>query len=222
MKIYINKYREHWISPYTILEHVVWWRDWDDYWENNNPERWRWVEPAVAVLHGPCVALQRILNIVRPRIEYVKIDPWDTWNMDVTLAQIVLPMLRQLRASKQGSPSVDDEDVPEHLRSTAAAPKNDPYDIDDLWHARWAWFLDEMIWSFEQLTTDWESQYHSGESDYQHVPIEWDEQGHTTRFELKHGPRHTATFDRAGYEAHNDRIDRGLRLFGRYYRGLWD
>jgi len=214
MKVYINKYREHWISPYTICEHVCWWRE-IDY---DEP----WVKTMNRILEPVCVMLQRVMRVLRPHIDYVRIDPHDTWNMDTTLARIVLPMLRQLRATKHGSPAVEDADVPEHLRSTAAAPKNDPYDIDSLWHARWEWVMDEMIWSFEQLNTDWELQYHSGEIDYQHVPVEWDEQGQTIRFETKQGPRHTATFDRVGYEAHNARIDRGLRLFGCYYRGLWD
>jgi hypothetical protein len=32
-------------------------------------------------------------------------------------------MLKQLNATKQGAPLVEDEDVPEHLRSTAAPAK---------------------------------------------------------------------------------------------------
>jgi hypothetical protein len=28
MKIYISKYRDHWISPYTILDYLFWWTDW--------------------------------------------------------------------------------------------------------------------------------------------------------------------------------------------------
>jgi hypothetical protein len=36
------------------------------------------------------------------------------------------------------------------------------------------------------------------------------------------GPNHTAKFDVEGYQAHSKRIDNGLRLFGKYYRGLWD
>jgi hypothetical protein len=68
-------------------------------------------------------ALQWVLDLVHPQINYVKIDRWDTWSMDSTLAQIVLPMLRQLQDTKHGAPFVDDDDVPEHLRSTAAPAK---------------------------------------------------------------------------------------------------
>ena len=38
--------------------------------------------------------------------------------MDHTLANIILPMLKQLQATKHGSPMVDIEDVPEELRIT--------------------------------------------------------------------------------------------------------
>ena len=79
----------------------------------------------------------------------VKIDPWDTWSMDHTLAPIILPMLKQLKETKHGSPEVDDKDVPEHLRSTSAPPKKEDWDIDDNWHKRWDWVLDEMIYAFD-------------------------------------------------------------------------
>ena len=46
----------------------------------------------------------------------VRIDPYDTWSMDGTLALIILPMLKQLKATKHGSPESDLEDVPEHMR----------------------------------------------------------------------------------------------------------
>ena len=49
----------------------------------------------------------------------IKIDPWDTWNMDHTLAEIILPMLKQLRKTQLGAPYTDD-DVPEEIRSTNA------------------------------------------------------------------------------------------------------
>ena len=91
----------------------------------------------------------------------IRIDRWDTWSMDHTLAHIVLPMLVQLKETKHGSPFVDDEDVPEELRSTSAPPKENDYDTDDNHHKRWDWVMDEMIWAFEQKQDDdWESAYY--------------------------------------------------------------
>ena len=79
----------------------------------------------------------------------VHIDRWDTWSMDHTLAPIILPMLKQLKETKHGSPEVDDADVPEELRSTSAPPKEKDWDIDDNWHKRWDWVMDEMIYAFD-------------------------------------------------------------------------
>ena len=79
----------------------------------------------------------------------IRIDRWDTWSMDHTLAPIILPMLIQLKETKHGSPDVDDKDVPEHLRSTSAPPKKNDWDTDDNWHKRWDWVLDEMIHAFD-------------------------------------------------------------------------
>ena len=28
MKVYISRYRNHWISPYTILDRIFFWTDW--------------------------------------------------------------------------------------------------------------------------------------------------------------------------------------------------
>jgi acetylornithine/succinyldiaminopimelate/putrescine aminotransferase len=39
-------------------------------------------------------------------------------------------MLKQLQETKHGAPLVDDEDVPEHLRSTTAPPRENEWDVD--------------------------------------------------------------------------------------------
>jgi hypothetical protein len=150
----------------------------------------------------------------------VHIDRWDTWSMDSTLAYIVLPMLKQLKATKHGSPYVDDVDVPEHLRSTSAPPKSDEYDIDDNHHARWDWVLDEMIHAFETKAGDlqeWEDQFRTGEYDWMFEKIS--ENG-TSR--MVEGPNHTAQVDWEARKAYAERIHNGFRLFGKYYEGLWD
>jgi hypothetical protein len=161
--------------------------------------------------------LAKINNRCSHRTTYVRIDKYDTWSMDSTLTLIILPMLKQLQASKQGSPFIDDEDVPEELRSTNAPPKENEWDIDDNHHKRWDWVLAEMIWGFEQYDTDWESQYQSGESDWVFKEVEG-----TDYSELVNGPNHTLKIDRDGLKAHDERISNSLRLFGKYFRALWD
>jgi hypothetical protein len=98
--------------------------------------------------------MQWVMDRIHPPVRYVRIDRWDTWSMDSTLAAIVLPMLRQLQDTKHGAPHVDDEDVPEVLRSTAAEPKENEWDTDSNHFLRWDWVLDEMIWAFEQKVAD--------------------------------------------------------------------
>lgn len=39
------------------------------------------------------------------RVVNIHIDKWDTWNMDHTLALIIVPMLKQLRDTNHGYPS---------------------------------------------------------------------------------------------------------------------
>ena len=83
--------------------------------------------------------------------------------------------------------------------------------------------MDEMIWAFEQLTIDWEEQFHSGVHDTVWVPSkELDAKGKPVTYQMKKGPKDTWKWDKKGWTKHSARIDNGLRLFGKYYRALWD
>lgn len=202
MKVYLSKYRNHWLSPYTILEHVCFWRVFEDY---NDP----WVEKWANRLEPMCLAWQWFLDRVHPKINYVKIDYWDTWSMDHTLAHMIVPMLKQLQATKHGSPQVEDEDVPEHLRSTAAPAKENDWDTDDNLHLRWEWVMNEMIWTFEQQIKD-----NSDSQFYDHSAVN-PKAGISTQIgQIK--------VDRDGLDAWQERKTNGFRLFGKYYQALWD
>ena len=230
MKVYISKYRNHWLSPYTIMSKVMYWKKWTDptfdLYDDENEHYIDW-------LVKPMTLVQKFLDFVHPKINYVKIDYHDTWNMDSTLALIILPMLKKLKEEKHGSPMVDAEDVPEELRMTGFEEWDSQSQLDledkeinekyqteswDITHKRWSWVLDELIWTFTQLhmDTDWEAQYHTGVSDLQFKKLE------NGLSEMVRGPKDTHVFDSVGYLAHNERINKGLKLFGKYYRGLWD
>ena len=126
----------------------------------------------------------------------VHIDPYDTWSMDETLAHIILPMLKQLKETKHGSPIVDNEDVPHMPKQGTSRNESAQYDMFEseeqdqmFWeqyHVRWNWVMDEMIWAFEMILSE---EYWNG----------------------------------LMYERDiNDRVQRGTTLFGKYYKGLWD
>lgn len=201
MKVYINKYRDNWLSPYTILEKVFFWREID--YDEPVIDKWS------TRLEPFCLGLQKVLNVINPKINYVKIDHWDTWSMDHTLAYMVVPMLKQLQATKHGAPFVDDEDVPDILKSTSAPPKENDYDTDANHFKRWDWILEEMIWAFEQkLKDDATEQFY-----------DWSEVDKSTGIQDQIGK---LKVDQEGLKAHQDRMKNGFRLFGKYYEGLWD
>jgi len=233
MKVYLSKPRSHWISPFTMLDYAFFWTAWSKCsrdrrirsleQERDYVEHPAWVERWSNRLEPISRAIQWILDRVHPAITYVKIDRWDTWSMDYTLSPIILPMLRQLKENQHGAGFVDDEDVPEELKSTSAPAKENEWDTDANHFARWDYVLNEMIFAFEHKADDsWEDAFRSGEHDLIHVPCEWDEAGRPTMYQMKEGPNNTYKCDYEGMQVVEVRIQNGFRLFGRYFQNLWD
>lgn len=138
----------------------------------------------------------------------VQIDPWDTWSADHTLALIIAPLLQKMKDDKHGSPNVDDMDVPEHLRSTAAPATENGWDTDDNWHLRWDYVLDEMLWAMQQLSSD-----NNDDQFYDHSEVDETkgimEQVNAIKVDIQ------------GLIAHRERIQKGCELFGKYFQALW-
>ena len=125
----------------------------------------------------------------------IHIDRWDTWSMDHTLAHIVLPMLKQLKATTHGAPWVAVTDVPKELRPTKKQLMDYQKDgtTDPKFFERWNWVLDEMIYAFDSKANK-DDVY--------------------MRFDIK--------TQQEAIDAEQERISNGFRLFGRYYENLWD
>jgi hypothetical protein len=220
MKIWISNYRYHWISPYTIIENIFFWTDWSKCGRNkgviedkdyvDHPE---WVERWANRITPISTAIRVVLDFIHPPIKYVKIDRWDTWSMDHTLAYIILPMLKQLSETKHGAPFTEDDDVPEYLRSHMAQPKENEWDTDSLHFMRWDWILAEMIWAFEQTVKDDDEHQFFDHSECGDEKFPWNENGQYVS---------KVKVDREGLEAHQKRKANGFRLFGKYYQNLWD
>lgn len=163
MKIKIGPYVP-WISPYDIAN---WFRyiGLSEY-RCDKIGGWfpRWVTRACNWVYSK-----------RKRTIKIHIDDYDMWSLDHTLSLIIAPCLKKLKEQKHGTPNVEMEDRPEHLRN------------DEDWSkAAWEWVLDEMIWTFEYVYAD-----------------EFEE-------------------DEAIEKANEERYERGIRLFAKYYRALWD
>jgi hypothetical protein len=242
MLVWIGNYRYHWNTQ--RLERLWYKCRYDKYdWEIPEKEWDRWDRAFEKTMEFSRLLVCRPVNWIKnkiPRIHYIKIHSYDTWSADSTLAPIILPMLVMLKEKKHGAPFTEDADVPEHLRSTAAPAKENEYDVDAFHFERWDWIMSEMIWAFEQIVKDdeGEEQFRSGYSDimFQGIDANDNDVGEPHRlgdkptiendsvlaYRLVNGPRHTMVTDYAGLEAHHARIKNGLRLFGAYYRSLWD
>ena len=138
----------------------------------------------------------------------VQIDPWDTWSADHNLALIIVPLLQKMKDDKQGAPKVDDADVPEHLRSTAAPPTKNGWDTDDNWHLRWEYVLDEMLWAMQQIASD-----NDEEQFYDHSEVD------ETKGIMEQV--NAIKIDTEGLKSHQARVQKGCELFGKYFQSLW-
>ena len=217
MKVNIGKYR----TTYVTCELFSYYMN-KKYGYVDWPEKYTKFEIALEKVDDLIqIVYNKTINKIisgRKRKIIVRIDPYDTWNMDNTLAHIILPMLKKLKETKHGAPLVDDEDVPENLRSTSAPPKKNEWDTDENHFKRWEYVLDEMIYAFEcEVDDDWEDQFHSGKSDIQFVKEE-----DNKFYRMARGPKDTHVFDRLSYDKASARRQNAMRLFGEYYSSLWD
>ena len=203
MRVFIGKYKS-WVGPFQIAEKMLFWKDKDAPVVHQFGE---WMSNI-----APLVKMCEWVYRKRKRTIRVQIHDYDVWNMDTTLAHIIVPMLKLLRDKKQGAPYVDTDDVPECLHSE----KIDEYGIDDKHFERWNYVIGEMMFAFESKTYDWEDQFHTGNIDFV-----WEKNSDGDSYTAEHGPQHTHSFDEDGWKATNLRIENGFRLFGKYYTGLW-
>lgn len=241
MKVKIGNYTS-WFGPYQLAELLLFWipKKKDEHGLPCTDERvhkfGEWLahgrvlpDPKPGEIlsryeHEDKTWLYRFLSWIdskKKRAIKVRIDRWDTYSMDATLAHIVLPMLKQLKDTKNGAPYVEDSDVPQHLRSKNAKPlteeEKNAHTPDEFHFQRWDWVLDEMIFAFEsKLDDSWENQFFKGESDFQWKKLE------DGNYQMIRGPKDTWEYDEKGHKKYTKRIQNGFRLFGKYYQNLWD
>jgi hypothetical protein len=217
MKVYIGPYH-HWFAPYRWAKKLLrWWNGFDAA-KRLNLEQYEKVDEFARKNLQWLRAIEEWFDARYTRKVKVSVAYYDTWGMDATLTPIILPLLKQLKATKNGSPLVDDEDVPDGLKSTSAAPLTDAQKAmgyeDNNVHARWNWVMGEMIWAFEQLADD------EAESQF-HTDIDPNKPSDEPGIEFAEAMRR-GKFDKDGYMAWQERKSRGLRLFGKYFEALWD
>lgn len=185
MKVKIGPYKNWW-GPYQIADLL----QYIGFSENRTHRIGEWLAET------PLLALCEWIHARRKRTVKVHIDNYDVWGMDNTIALVALPLLKRLKEKKQGSPHVDDEDVPEHLRVAAAEPLTESNaSTDSNFHLRWDWVIDEIIWGFENMIAD-----DAGEIDFH-----------------KDG-----NYDLEAHRKFDARVQNAMCLFGKYLQGMWD
>ena len=217
MKVNIGPYRD-WIGPYQIAEKILFWKD--KYDDDSVHEFGKWLSNTF--LNDICQWIDK----KKKRKVKVHIDNYDTWEMDHTLALIICPLLKKMKATGNGSPKVEDVDVPEELRSTSAPAKVTEWDIDANWVKRWDWVLDEMIWAFEQCSLndkgDSQFNHNSDQLEILFKPIENSTNSALDLNYQKNPDKPKYYVDYEGQKLHYERMNNGFRLFGKYYLSLWD
>jgi len=124
---YMNKkYNHDWIESTTTFEHLL--EKYENFLE--------WIYNKT---------INKIFDRFKDQRVNIRIDNYDVWSMDDTLALIILPMLKKLKEQKHGSAYVDNDDVPPELQH----PVTDDPGHDGLVEKRWDYVLGEMIWAFE-------------------------------------------------------------------------
>lgn len=100
----------------------------------------------------------------------VRVDYWDMWELDITLAKIIYPCLVKFKENLDGHPG-------------------------DLTFEQWEEVLDKIAWSMNEIIKDdYLIQYCIQEGEY-----EWDK-----------------------IDEHENKMQEGCELLGRYFRNLWE
>lgn len=227
MKVYIGPYQRWWRS-YFYVDYMD--KKYNYDWEGPTNNFEKILEKCAESLDWVySVTINKYFAWKKRKIK-IKIHDYDTWSMDNTLAHIILPMLKQLKATKHGSPYVDAEDVPDHLRLTEremAVFDHGSYDeslnatdeeiesVSDKFHKQWSWVIDQMIWSFEQ---ELEGDSHK----YYYDPYEPGEIVEGDGLFDKEWRMEMGKYNNDKYKAYHERKQFGFTLFGKYYQALWD
>lgn len=158
----------------------------------------------------------------------VKVERWDTYSLDHTAALIILPLLLQLKHSKQGVPSDFVSRVGGDMDSNYVFEfiQEDENDVFDKLCQQWEETIDKMIWSFQQIVDDsYDSKYHHGDMKIGWKPVQRPNPVTGVveeMYEMVDENPGEHWYDHVGHMLHEERIQEGLELFGKYYRSLWD
>lgn len=131
------------------------------------------------------------------------INPRDTWNMDYTIAEYVLPRLKEFKKVANGYPGTGDADTPE----------------------KWDEIMDKMITAFEYVKTSdgwWIGDPRYDASAGLHITTEILEDGsRAVHFEEEDWCEPINKAKSKEYERRQQAIEEGMHLFAKWFQHLW-
>jgi hypothetical protein len=138
MKVNIGPYR-YWIGPFQIAEKILFWKDKDD---DTVYKFGQWLSN-IEWLYQLCLWIDKR----KTRKIKVKLDHYDTWSLDDTLAHIILPALKQFKLDQTGHPCGI---LPDPNGETETGNPCGNCGCEKEWNI----ILDKMIYSFEHIVDD--------------------------------------------------------------------
>jgi hypothetical protein len=205
MKVKIKNYID-WFGPYHLSEAICFWapKTKDEFGYDQFPE---WVEK-----FGDWISNTWISDFLgwiydkRRRTVTVKVDKWDIWSADHTLALVILPVLIEYRKSKRyGVPiGIDTSYIP--LEEAE----------EDKQMQAWNEIVDKMIWSFEQIVN-----FEEADQEFWIDKPDFDDCKKWSDFadKINNG---RGRLDTNAWKEYQEKIQEGLDLFGKHFRNLWD
>ncbi len=150
-----------------------------------------------------------------------KFDWGDIFDLDVTFAHIIAPGLVTFRNHEYAGFTVNDADLPEHLRYSEPYMVDNKYvrpldDDDVLYKERFHWIMDEIIFAFQSKIGQIDTSYMS-------VPNPHYDPSKQDMYSDEHGLHFNLPkqIDRDLDDAFDDRVRNGFLLFGKYYQAFW-
>ena len=200
MKIKIGKYR-NWFGPYQIsdlLKYV-------GFSEDSCEKVGDWLSKTWIN------AFLTWIDSKKHRTIKIRVDDFDVWNADYTLALINHAVLKKFRESgRYGVPHLDDTE-----------PDSNEYENDEYYEKRedeWNEILDKMIWSFDAIinSDEYEDTFWIVKPDYEGCKTAKDIYNRVFHGETR------AKYDIEAYIKHEEKIQEGLNLYAKYFKNLLD
>jgi len=91
----------------------------------------------------------------------VKINYYDTFDLDSTLSYIIHPLLIKFKENKQSTPYILNSDIPKELHKADEVEYGNAEGVHN--QEGYDWILNEMIWAFDP---DWDDKNGFGDGDY--------------------------------------------------------